>query len=141
MNKVFVTGNLTHDPELRTLQSGDAVCNFTIAVNRRRRNNAEAGKPDADFFRVTAWRQLGENCAKWLIKGKKVGVTGSISASAYMGSDGKPHANLDINADEVEFLSPANTAEEKPPVHNTPAPVRVDRDSGFVQVDGEDLPF
>ena len=51
MNKVFLIGNLTHDPELRTLPSGDAVCNFSIAVNRRRRTNAEAGQPEADFFR------------------------------------------------------------------------------------------
>ena len=55
MNKVFLIGNLTHDPELRTLPSGDSVCNFSIAVNRRRRSNAEAGQPEADFFRVAAW--------------------------------------------------------------------------------------
>ena len=58
MNKVILIGNLTRDPELRTTPSGDSVCSFTIAVNRRRRSNAEAGQPEADFFRVSAWRQL-----------------------------------------------------------------------------------
>ena len=64
MNKVILIGNLTRDPELRTTSSGDSVCSFTVAVNRRRSNNAEAGQPEADFFRVSVWRQQGEYCAK-----------------------------------------------------------------------------
>ncbi|MBQ1779466.1 MAG: single-stranded DNA-binding protein [Acidaminococcaceae bacterium] len=144
MNKVFLIGNLTRDPELRTTQAGDAVCTLTIAVNRRR--TARAGQPEADFFRVTAWRQLGENCAKWLIKGKKVSVVGTVSASAYMGNDGQPHANLEVTADDVEFLSPANTVEDPQPAqaqdfrgqqHNNPQPPG----GGFIQVDEESLPF
>ena len=146
MNKVFLIGNLTRDPELRTTQAGDAVCTFTIAVNRRR--TARAGQPEADFFRITAWRQLGENCAKWLIKGKKVSVVGTVSASAYMGNDGQPHANLEVTADEVEFLSPANTVEAPQPAqaqdfrgqpqqYNIPQPPG----GGFIQVDEEELPF
>ena len=63
MNKVILIGNLTRDPELRTTPSGDSVCSFTVAVNRRRGSNAEAGQPEADFFRVSVWRQQGENCA------------------------------------------------------------------------------
>lgn len=144
MNKVFLVGNLTRDPELRTTQAGDAVCTFTIAVNRRR--TARAGQPEADFFRITAWRQRGENCAKWLIKGKKVSVVGTVSASAYMGNDGQPHANLEVTADDVEFLSPANTVEAPQPAtaqdfrgqqHNIPQPPG----GGFIQVDEEELPF
>lgn len=140
MNKVFLTGNLTRDPELRTTQSGVSVCSFTIAVNRRQ--SAQAGQPEADFFRINAWRELGQNCAKWLIKGKKVGVVGSVSASAYIGNDHQPHANLEVQAIEVEFLSPANTTEQdRPPVHNTPPIPQTDRQSGFVQVAEDDLPF
>lgn len=154
MNKVFLVGNLTRDPELRTTQAGDAVCTFTIAVNRRR--TAKAGQPEADFFRITAWRQLGENCAKWLNKGKKVSVVGTVSASAYMGNDGQPHANLEVTADEVEFLSPANTAEAPTTAHDfrgqpnegkryTPGHVPTQQPSGggFTQVDDleEELPF
>ena len=143
MNKIFLIGNLTRDPELRTTQSGVPVCAFTIAVNRRQ--TAQAGQPEADFFRVTAWRQLGENCGKWLIKGKKVSVVGTVSASAYMGNDGQPKASLEVTADDVEFLSPANTAEEQPAraqdfrgqQRNNPQPPG----GGFVQVDEEELPF
>ena len=83
MNKLFIVGNLTRDPELRTTSSGISVCSFTVAVNRRRSNNAPAGQPEADFFRVSAWRALGENCQKYLAKGRKVAVTGSVSVSTW----------------------------------------------------------
>ena len=146
MNRVFLIGNLVRDPELRTTQSGVSVCTFTIAVNRRK--TAQAGQPEADYFRIAAWRQLGENCAKWLIKGKKVSVIGSVSASAYMGNDGQPHANLEVTADDVEFLSPANTSPQDAPQapKQKPAPIPVysqpgTAPSGFVQVDEEQLPF
>lgn len=144
MNQLTIIGNLTGDPITRTTQTGKTVCTFTIAVNRRR--TAKAGQPDADFFRITTWRQLGENCAKWLIKGKKVSVVGTVSASAYMGNDGQPHANLEVTANEVEFLSPANTVEAPQPAqaqdfrgqqHNNPQPPG----GGFIQVDEEELPF
>ena len=60
MNKLIIIGNLTRDPELRSTQAGIPVCSFTVAVNRRRAANAEAGsQPEADFFRISAWRQLG----------------------------------------------------------------------------------
>lgn len=138
MNQLNIVGNLCSDPQHRTTQSGVSVCSFTVAVNRR---GAKDGQPQADFFRVTAWRGLADNCAKWLVKGKKVGVTGSISASAYMGNDGKPHASLDLNADDVEFLTPANTTEQpNPQTHSTPPVPKADA-SGFVQVEEEDLPF
>ena len=65
MNKLTIIGNLTRDPELRTTSSGIQVCSFTVAVNRRRSSNADSGQPEADFFRVTAWRQLGEICSKY----------------------------------------------------------------------------
>ena len=130
-----MTGNLTKDPELRTTRDGDSVCSFTIAVNRRR--TAQAGQPEADFFRVTAWRQLGENCAKWLIKGNKVSVVGTVSASAYMGNDGQPRANLEVTANEVEFLSPANTVPGEKPVQAQ----KTDTQSGFTEVPNEELPF
>ena len=149
MNKVFLIGNLTHDPELRTLPSGDAVCNFSIAVNRRRRSNAEAGQPEADFFRVAAWRQLGENCSRYLAKGRKVCVVGSVSCRTYVGNDGQTRASLEVVADDVEFLTPkgeqgdgsayapAAPAAPRPAASAGSAP----QGGGFVQVDEEDLPF
>ena len=114
MNKVFLIGNLTRDPELRTTQTGVSVCSFTIAVNRRRPTNAEAGQPEADFFRVTAWRQLGEICSKYLAKGRKVSVVGTVSASAYTGNDGVARASLEVQAEDIEFLTPRGEAGEMP---------------------------
>lgn len=131
MNKVFLIGNLTSDPESRTTQSGVSLCSFTIAVNRRH----TADKQEADFFRVTAWRQLGEICGKNLSKGKKVAVVGTVSASAYAARDGSPKASLEVQADDVEFLSPKG---ETPTAAPQKAPARVP--SGYVEVTDE-LPF
>ena len=139
MNKIFIIGNLTRDPELRSTRDGIAVCSFTVAVNRRSKG-AQAGQQDADFFRVNAWRELGETCAKYLAKGRKVAVTGSVSVSTYTGSDGTARASMDVRADQVEFLSPR----EEP--HYAPGTVgaidsQQKQESGFVQVDNEELPF
>ena len=131
MNKLTIIGNLTKDPELRTTATGLSVCTFTVAVNRRNRNDSE---DQADFFRVTAWRELGETCAKWLIKGRKVAVVGPVSVSIYTGQDGKTYANLEVMAQDVEFLTPRDqTAQE--------APKAAPQQGGFTQVDTDELPF
>lgn len=137
MNKTFIIGNLTHSPELKTVSGNISVCTFTVAVNRRRREGQE---PDADFFRVNAWRQLGENCAKYLDKGRKVAVVGTIGARAYQGKDGSPRASLELTADDVEFLSPkGEQTNEANAVTSQPAAAA---QSGYVEVTGEDeLPF
>lgn len=103
MNKLTIIGGIVRDPELRTTATGLSVCTFTVAVNKRK---AQEGQPDVDFFRVTAWRQLGENCAKYLAKGRKVCVVGPVSLSTYKGQDGQTRANMEITAEDVEFLTP-----------------------------------
>ena len=145
MNKLTIIGNLTRDPELRSTQTGISVCGFTVAVNRRQKQ--QQGQPEADFFRVTAWRELGENCAKYLAKGRKVAVIGPVSVTTYTGQDGKTYANLEVTAQDVEFLSPRNEdagAQQAAPAANTaptqdPAAVP----PGFTQVamDDDGLPF
>lgn len=118
MNKLTIIGNLTKDPELRTTTSGVSVCSFTVAVNRKQSaQQRQAGQqPETDFFRVTAWRERGEICAKFLQKGKKVCVVGPVSVSTYTGQDGSTRANLELQADEVEFLSPrVSDAAQEPP--------------------------
>ena len=139
MNKLTIIGNLTRDPELRTTASGISVCSFTVAVNRRQSaQNRQAGQqPEADFFRVTAWRQLGEICGKFLQKGKKVAIVGPVGVSTYEGRDGKTYASLEVTADDVEMLSPRVS---DPPVPEEP---KTDAQSGFQQVemDTEELPF
>ena len=102
MNNIVIIGNLTGTPELRVTQSGVSVCQFTVAVNGKRKDDG------ATFFRVTAWRALGETCHKYLYKGRKVMVCGAVSASAYTGRDGKPRSSLEVTAEDVEFLSPAS---------------------------------
>lgn len=139
MNKLFIVGNLTRDPELRSTQEGIAVCSFNVAVNRRNRS-ANATHPEADFFRVTAWRGLGESCAKFLSKGRKVAVVGMVSASTYNAKDGTVKATLEVTADDVEFLTPRSEGNEAPaatPTNSLP-PSDV---NGFVQVDDDELPF
>ena len=106
MNKVFLIGNLTRDPEMRSTQSGVSVCNFTIAVNRRFKS--ANGKQETDYLNVIAWRQLAELCGKYLAKGRKVAVTGSIQTRTYEAKDGSKRTAWDIVADEVEFLTTQN---------------------------------
>ena len=139
MNKLTIIGNLTRDPELRTTSSGINVCTFTVAVNRRR--SANSNQPEADFFRVSAWRQLGENCQRYLAKGRKVAVVGAVSVQTYVGNDGTTRASLEVNADDVEFLSSRNEdAGYAPAAPAQPAPAAPAM-NGFEEVDDEDLPF
>lgn len=133
MNHLMIIGNLTADPVTRMTQGGLSVCSFTVAVNRRRR---EGQQPEADFFRVSAWRQLGENCQKYLLKGRKVAITGSVSVSTYNGQDGKTRASLDVTASDVEFLTPKEQA-AMPEEH-----AQAVTGGGYVDVtDDEQLPF
>lgn len=106
MNKVYLIGNLTRDPELSQTTSGISVCRMSIAVGRRFAN-AEGGR-DTDFFNITAWRGTADNCAKFLKKGNKIAVSGSIQTRTYEKQDGSKGFSIDIVADEVEFLSSKN---------------------------------
>lgn len=122
------------DPESRTTQAGKNVTSFTVAVNRRK---AQANnQPEADYFRVNAWGELGTVCKQWLIKGRKVCVVGSVSATAYQTQSGEIRASMNVFAENVEFLTPANQA----PQTAQQAP-KMDAQSGFVQVEEEELPF
>lgn len=124
MNRLTIIGNLTGEPELRTTQNGKSVCNFSVAVNRR---NKVEGQPEADFFRVSAWNQLGENCGKYLAKGRKVAVIGSVSVRTYETQNGKHGATMEVMAQEVEFLSSRSDF--------------IDQQTGMEKVTPDDLPF
>ena len=128
MNKLTIIGNLTRDPETRVTQSGASVCSFTVAVSRR-------GQDDkTDFFRVSAWNKTGETCQKYLAKGRKVAVTGPVSVSTYTGQDGKAYANLEVMAQDVEFLTPKG---EQQAAQTPAAPAN----NGYQEVTDDDLPF
>ena len=102
MNNLTIIGNLVRNPELRTTPQGKKVCSLDVAVNRRKKVE---GQPEADYFRVNAWNALAENCARYLSKGKKVAVTGSVSLSKRE-HEGKFYASIEVFAEDVEFLSP-----------------------------------
>ena len=107
MNKAVIIGNLTNEPELRATLSGISVCTFTVAVNRRVSRD-DQGQKEADFIPIVTWRGLADNCFKYLHKGSKAAVTGSIQTRSYDAQDGTRRYVTEILADEVEFLSAAN---------------------------------
>lgn len=129
MNKVWLIGNLTRDPELSETNSGISVCRISIAVNRRR---ARDGEPQTDFFNVTAWRGLADNVAKYCKKGNKIAVTGSIQIRQYEANDGTKRTAMDVVAEDVEFLTPKPQENEAAP-KKKPALKPFDDDS--------DIPF
>lgn len=116
MNKLIIIGNLTRDPDMATTPSGKAVCTFNVAVNRR----SGGDHPEATYFRVTAWEQLAERCAQYLSKGKKVCCVGSVGAHAYTTNQGEIRAALEMQAREVEFLTPRADAASEPQEAMTP---------------------
>ena len=133
MQKLIITGNLVRDPESGATPTGVSYCSFTVAVDRKFKKD---GEKVTDYFRVKAWRQLADLCAKHLAKGRKVGVIGELQASIYESKDGQARLSLDVNADEIEFLSPKSesSSEEKPQ-----KPVTYE--DGFTDISSDDIPF
>ena len=141
MNHVFLIGNLTRDPEVKNTNAGIKVCNFTIAVNRRMKQN---GEQQTDFFNIVAWRQLAELCEKYLTKGKKVAITGSMQSRTYEDKNGVKRTAWDVQADEVEFLSMADKGARREAEYRAEerqAIVSEASDSGFTQAGDAELPF
>ena len=129
MNKAILIGNLANDPESRTTASGVSVCQFRLAVQRR--------------FNIVAWRQTAELCARYLSKGRKVAVEGTIQNRSYDAQDGSKRYITEIVADQVEFLSsPQGDRQQRadnPPPPSEPSGYTSDPDA-FTDVDDE-LPF
>lgn len=136
MQKLFIIGSLTRDPETRTTQSGTSVCTFNVAVNRRFAGTD--GEKKTDFFRVNAWRGLADTCQKHLAKGRKVAVTGELQPNPYTAKDGTTKFSLDVSADEVEFLTPAVSNTLPGDAYKEKEP----ENSGFTLLDDDtQLPF
>jgi single-strand DNA-binding protein len=105
LNVVVITGNLTRDPELRALPSGTSVCDLRVAVNTRRKNGATGEWEDKpNFFDVKVWGAQGDNCARFLSKGRPVGVQGRLEWREWETQDGQKRQAIDIIADSVQFL-------------------------------------
>lgn len=105
MNKVFLIGRLSRDPELRHTTSGTAVCQISVAISRP---VAQGSEPVTDFINVTVWNKLAENIAKYLSKGRQVAVEGRIQTRNYENNEGKKVYVTEVIASNVEFLGSAN---------------------------------
>lgn len=130
MNKITLIGNLTRDPEAGSTNDGTNFTRFTIAVNRPFTNSA--GERVADYFNIITWRDLADRCAKYLFKGNKVGVAGSVQQKQYEDRDGIKRTAWDVVANEVEFLTPKTDGARQE---------RSNAPSDLQPVDNDDLPF
>lgn len=128
-NQTTIVGNLGGDPELKYLDSGVAVCNFSVATTeywRDRQTNEKREK--TTWFRVNVWGVPAENANKYLQKGSKVLVTGTVGASAYMNKEGEAIGSLDLRATDVKYLSsrsddsPSNSQQSNDPATNPNIP-------------------
>ena len=143
MNKVILVGNLTRDPELITTNNGVALCRFTLAVQRR--FSGSDGEREADFINIVVWRGQADNCYKYLKKGSKAGVVGSIQTRSYDGTDGTRKYATEVVADEVEFLTtkgsgPVDEQGEIEPA-GSKSTGKEDVVNKFEPIDDDNLPF
>jgi len=148
MNKAFLVGNLTKDPDVRTTGSGVSVTTFTVAVQRRFKS--QDGQQATDFIPVVTWRGLADNCGKYLTKGSKVGVVGQIQTRNYDDANGVRRYVTEIVADEVEFLTSRAQREASQgqeyvppaePPQSSPDEMFAEELSDFQPLDDAELPF
>lgn len=139
MNKVIEIGNLTKDPEHSTTTSGISVCKMSIAVNRNFTN--ANGERETDYFNIVAWRGLADNCARYLSKGKKIAVVGSLQNRSYE-SNGEKKYVTEIMADEIEFLSPLGESGQQQQAANSSKPQpKKSKFDDMKPIDDDSLPF
>ena len=129
MNNLVLIGNLTRDPELKFTQSGKAVCNFTIAVQR------PFSRDETDFFNCTAWGKTGENVEKYIKKGSKVAVQGYVYIDIVEKDTGNSYYTK-VNANQVEFLSRAKRLDDSGIGYEIK-----DEDVKLARVEDDDIPF
>lgn len=110
LNRAQIIGNLTRDPEVRSLPSGQSVANFAVATNRRWKDKDGNYKEDTQYHEVSVWGRLGELASQMLSKGKKVYVEGRLSTSSWEGNDGAKRQRTEIVADNFIPLSPKDTS-------------------------------
>lgn len=112
-NKIIIIGNLGRDPELRYTPQGDAVCDFSVAVNDRKRDKAGEWQDITTWFKVTFWRKQAENASKFLTKGRQVYVEGRLQVEEWTDRDGKNRQTLAIQGTELQFLGEHRTEENR----------------------------
>lgn len=132
MNKVFLIGRLTRDPQASTLDSGRSYCRFSIAVDRFSRDRENS----VDFINIITWNELAQNCVKYLAKGSQVAVFGSIQTGSYE-KDGVRRQTFDVRADQVEFLTRANNGSQQAGEQGG----KEETIDELKEVDDDDMPF
>ena len=142
MNRVILIGNLANDPESRTTQSGIAQCSFRLAVQRRFKG--ANGERETDFLPVVCWRQTAEFVQRYLAKGRKAAVDGSIQTRSYDAQDGSRRYVTEIIADSVEAVGGredgAQGAQSANRAQQAQEPAQ-DHQMGFTEVNDDELPF
>ncbi len=119
LNKVFLIGNLTRDPELRYTPGGTAVANLGIAVNRKFKDSSGELKEEVCFLTVTVWDKQAEACCQYLQKGRPVFVEGVLQSRFWETSDGQKRSAIDVRAERVQFLGTYGTPKEKATAETT----------------------
>lgn len=118
LNKIILTGRLTKDPELRYTNSGTAVTNFTIAVDRKFKN--AQGERETDFIDIVSWGKLAETCTQHIGRGRLIGVAGRLQINKNKADNGRTYINPEVVAEEVTFLSwPKGREESKDEAERT----------------------
>ena len=150
LNKVFLIGNLTRDPELRYIPSGTAVATFTIATNRAYTDKAGEKKEDVCFVRVIVWARLAEVCGEFLSKGSPVFVEGRLQSRSWQDQSGQKRATIEVVANTVQFLGKPKGAPSEfqdqgpqtPPPEDAPQNMEAPAQADIKQSEsGEELPF
>ncbi|HLM03435.1 MAG TPA: single-stranded DNA-binding protein [Pyrinomonadaceae bacterium] len=111
-NKITIVGNLGRDPELRYTPQGNAVCNFSVATNEKRRDRNGEMQDITTWFRITLWGKQAENASKYLTKGSPVYVEGRLKVEEWTDRDGKGRYTLEVNATDMQFISGGGRGEE-----------------------------
>jgi len=145
INRVVITGNLTRDPELRSIPNGTSVCSLRVAVNGRRKD-AESGQwvDKPNYFDVTVFGAQGENCAQYLAKGRPVAVEGRLNWREWEAQDGGKRQSVDIIADTVQFLGSRDAPQSNGVVESdVPADTSDFQEAGVTSGGGkdDDIPF
>jgi single-strand DNA-binding protein len=123
LNKAMIIGNLGRDPEMRYTPNGQAVTQFTVAVNRNYKDSTGEWKEETEWFRVVAWGPLAERTAEYLRKGRKVYVEGRLQTRSWEGQDGQKRYTTELVASTVTALDPRPREEggEPPAPRQTPS--------------------
>ncbi|HRH45609.1 MAG TPA: single-stranded DNA-binding protein [Pyrinomonadaceae bacterium] len=111
-NKITIVGNLGKDPELRYTPQGNAVCNFSVATNEKRRDKTGELQDATTWFRITLWGKQAENASKYLTKGSPIYIEGRLRVEQWSDRDGKERFTLDVNATDMQFIGSGNNRSE-----------------------------